>query len=101
MRQIQIIKDHMSDTLHEINEYYRDYVIYKDIEPTYAKVALDLANTHLAIYDKLHNSVVDMINKYKATGKEIPPSMMEKWNYMHQRLVEEYEEIKFKVKNPS
>jgi hypothetical protein len=41
MQVIQRLLDHANDTLREIEEYYRDYVIYKDSDSKAANFLLN------------------------------------------------------------
>lgn len=97
MKAIQIIVNHMDDTLDEANEYYKDYIIYKDEHPMLASTALDMAKTHLELYSKWHIVVTNMINEYKKTKGEPPETMKSLWNYKHEKLMEDYDKLKFKI----
>ena len=99
MRVIQVIINHMDDTLEEAHEYYRDYVMFKDSHPKMAQTALEMASVHLNLYLKWHDVVVSTINDYKAKSGELPATMKSLYDYEHQKLVEEYDEINYKVKN--
>ena len=99
MKVIKVIIDHMNDTLEEAHEYYRDFVIFKDEFPKMAQTSLEMANTHLNLYLKWHEVVVNMINDYKTKNSEIPATMKAIYDYEHKKLVEDYEELNYKVKN--
>lgn len=99
MRAIKIIIDHMDDTLEEAQEYYRDFMIFKDHYPKMATTALEMAQTHLNLYLKWHEVVVSMINDYKTKNADIPATMKTLYDYEHQKLVEEYDELSYKIKN--
>jgi hypothetical protein len=99
MKAIQVVISHLHDTLEEAHEYYRDFVIFKDSFPKVANTALEMAQTHLNLYNKWHEVVVYLINDYKSKGNEIPPVMKSMYDYEHQKLVEEYDELSYKIKN--
>lgn len=99
MKVIQIIMSHMEDTLEEAHEYYRDYVIFKESQPKMAQTALEMAQTHLNLYTKWHDVVTSIINEQKTKGKEIPDNMKKIYEYEHERLVEEYDELSYKIRN--
>lgn len=99
MKVIQVIIEHMDDTLNEAYDYYKDYVMFKDTNSKVANTSIEMAQTHLNLYNKWHEVVVSLINEYKAKGNEIPKAMQEIYNYKHAKLVEDYDELNYKVKN--
>ena len=98
MKAIQIVIDHMNDTLEEAHEYYRDYIIFKESVPKVASTSLEMAKTHLSLYMKWHEVVVSLINEYKEKGHMVPPTMQSLYDYEHKKLIEEYEELSYKIK---
>lgn len=99
MQVIKVIIEHMHDTLEEAHEYYRDYVIFKEQHPKAAQTSLEMAQVHLNLYLKWHDVIVSLINDYKAKENEIPETMQKLYNYEHEKLVEEYDELNYKIKN--
>ena len=99
MRAIKVIIDHMHDTLEEAHEYYRDFIIFKESHPKLAQTSLDMAQTHLNLYAKWHEVCTYIIGEYKTKGKEIPNEMQKLYDYEHEKLVEEYDELSYKVRN--
>ena len=99
MKAIQVVIEHMNDTLKEANEYYRDYVMFKESQPKVAQLCIEMAQTHLNLYNKWHEVVVYIINEHKEKGNEIPKTMQEIYDYKHKKLVEEYDALNFKVRN--
>lgn len=99
MKAIRTIIDHMNDTLDEAHDYYKDYVMYKDDFPKVANTSLEMAQTHLMLYNKWHEVVVSLISDYKMKNGEVPKVMQELYDYEHKKIVEEYDEIAYKIKN--
>ena len=99
MRVIQVVVDHMDDTLKEAYSYYKDYIIYKDMHPKVAMTSLEMAQNHLNLYSKWHEVVVALINEHKIKHGDIPKTMQELYDYEHKKLVEDFDEISYKVKN--
>ena len=97
MRVIKKIIEHLDNTLDEANEYYTDYVMYKDEYPKVSMTALEMAKVHLDLYSKWHQVIVSLINDYKVTSGEPPKEMMTIWNYEHEKLIEHYEDLKSKI----
>lgn len=86
--------DKMDDTLEEAEFYALHHKIHKESMPILADIYYKLAQDHLAHYLSLHNGVVAIINDYRRTKGEPPANMTAIWSYEHEKLVEEYEEIK-------
>ena len=99
MKVIKKTIEHMDNTLDEAYEYYTDYVMYKDDYPKFATTALEMAKTHLDLYNKWHQVVVSAISDYRAKSGEPPKEMSIIWNYEHERLVKQYEDLKSKINN--
>ena len=99
MKVMQVIIDHMNDTLKEANEYYRDYIVFKDSYPRVAQTSIEMAQTHMSLYNKWHDVIVYIINEYKTKNGELPPVMKELYDYEHKKLIEEYDELNFKIRN--
>lgn len=99
MKAIKTVVEHMNNTLDEACEYYDDYVKYLTDNPKISSVALEMAKTHLDLYNKWHNVVVNLINDYRAKNQDIPSEMLIIWDYEHKKLVKEYDELKFKIYN--
>ena len=64
--------------------------------PQLASYYIELANNGLMQAEKLHNYLVDIIDKYKTTSTA-PDSMKELWNHEHRNYVEMYEKVKIKI----
>ena len=96
---MKILKDLIEkadDTLEEI-EWYAEKAHHlradhKELADTYIKIA----EMHIGIYNMLHERMVALIAEKRKT--ETPPaSMLEIWNYEHEKLVKEFSEAKFMV----
>lgn len=99
MQAIKTIICHMNDTLEEAEVYYRDYIRYKDDVPKLANTAIDMAKAHLELYMKWHSTVALIISEYRSTNGEPPAEMKAIWNYEHERLTDQFNELKYKVQN--
>ena len=98
MKAIQVVIDHMHDTLAEADDYYRDYIMFKDTAPRVASTSLEMAKTHLSLYMKWHEIVVAIITEHKEKGHQVPPIMQSLYDYEHKKLVEEFDELSYKIK---
>ena len=94
---MKIMKDiicHMSDTMEEAEDYVAEARLIKDEHPQLFSTYLKLAEEHLKHYMSLHTAVVQIINEYRRQKGEPPKEMTIIWNYEHEKLIEEYEDIK-------
>lgn len=97
---MKILKDLIEkadDTLEEV-EWYAEKAHHlraehKELADTYIKIA----EMHIGIYNMLHERMVSLIAEYRKSGDNPPASMLEVWNYEHEKLVKEFFEAKFLV----
>ena len=97
---MKILKDLIEkadDTLEEV-EWYAEKAHHlraehKELADTYIKIA----EMHIGIYNMLHERMVSLIAEYRKSGDNPPASMLEIWNYEHEKLVKEFSEAKFLV----
>lgn len=97
---MKILKDLIEkadDTLEEIFFYaekaHHLRAEHKELADTYIKIA----EMHIGIYNMLHERMVALIAEYRKSGDNPPASMLEIWNYEHEKLVKEFSEAKFLV----
>lgn len=90
---MKILKDlikHADDTLEEVHEYVKEaYYIHQDhkaLADTYIKIA----ESHISIYNMLHERMVSLIEEEKKKGAQPPHEMLVIWEYEHGKLIDEY-----------
>jgi predicted metal-dependent HD superfamily phosphohydrolase len=94
---MKIMKDiicHMKDTMDEAEDYVSEARLLKEEHPNLFNTYIKLAEEHLQHYMSLHSAVVMIINDFKRLKGEPPAVMKAIWDYEHERLVEEYEDIR-------
>ena len=74
--------------------YIKSASKYKTEYPQIANMYYEMSLTEMTHVDKLHGSVVSLINEMKAKGVEIDPKMMAIYEYEHNKAMEEATEIK-------
>ena len=91
----------MKDIVKSIREELKDVKKYADLaanvkpsDPQLARTYAELGGAEVTHVDKLHKAAVDLINKYTASGKEIPPAMKSIWEFEHQMMIEELADAK-------
>lgn len=97
MREIKVIVDQIYDEVEGAENYYKCAKEYKEKNITIANTYIELAQVELTHVDKLHTIVVMLINKAKELKKPIPTGMQEVWDWEHNKIVSEVEELKFKI----
>lgn len=65
--------------------------------PNLSSVYIELVNNMLNQAEKLHNAIVEYIDKEKTKIKDIPESMNELWKFEHNIYLELYEKVKSKL----
>jgi uncharacterized protein Yka (UPF0111/DUF47 family) len=94
---MKIMKDiisHMSDTMNEAEDYLSEARLIKEEYPTLFNTYIKLAEEHCQHYLSLHTAVVAIINDYRRNKGEVPPTMKAIYDYEHERLMEEFEDLK-------
>ena len=71
-------------------EAVRDKSMYPRLSQHYHSMAQD----NLKRVDDLHTAVAEMIEEVKKSGKQIPQGMLDVWEFEHEMLIEQAEEIK-------
>ena len=69
------------------NKYAEEY-------PDLSRVFYELANEELKHSEKLHASVVALINEYRMNNGEPPANMLAIYEYVHDRQIEQKKGIK-------
>ena len=76
--------------------YYRALKI-KDGHPQVAIMYNEIASQELIHCEKFHKLAEDLITKSKQNGTEISESVEAIWEYEHLKIIDCYEEIKYKI----
>lgn len=97
MKVIKCLVKSMYCELDTADKYYRNAIEYKDDQPTIAQTYIDIASQELQHCEKFHTAVVALISKQKSTGIEIPEAMKAIWEYEHTKIIEYYDELKYKI----
>ena len=88
-----------NDTMDEI-EFYSEQAHHLKVEhKSLADAYIKVAEMHITIYGILHDQMVALIDKYKKEGNEPPKEMTVIWAYEHEKLVKEFEHMKYLVED--
>jgi hypothetical protein len=94
MKIMKNIINHMESTMEEAEEYVSEAALFKDEYPSISRTYLRLAEEHLGHYENLHTSIVSAINEYKKIKGAPPETMKAVYDYVHERLTEEFEDLR-------
>ena len=91
---IKRISEMIEDELEGAEEYAKCAVKWKEENPLLAKVFYDISLDELKHVSLLHTEVVRMIEEHRRTHGEPPAAMTAVWDYMHERHIEEANEVR-------
>ena len=96
MKIIMCLMDKIEDELHDADAYIDDAMKWKAEDEDVANLFAELSAEEIGHADKLHAEVVDQIRVYKEEHGEPPKGMMELYDHLHQKHMEEAMRIKVK-----
>lgn len=97
---MKLLKDLISksyDTLDEIEWYAEKALHIKSEHKALADAYIKIAETHINIYNMLHDKMVTLIEEQKVKGANVPHEMQVIWDYEHEKLIKEFAEAKYLI----
>lgn len=97
---MKILKDIIqksNDTLDEIEFYAEKAHVLRADHRSLADTYIEIAETHVEIYGKLHKKMVMLIEEEKSKNPDIPKVMYEMWEEKHKMLIKNFAEAKFLI----
>jgi hypothetical protein len=97
---MKILKDlieHGKSTLDEVENYVQEAYVLMPKHKSMADAYVKIAETHISIFNTLHEKMIMLINEEKAKGETIPSVMEELWKYEHNVLMKEFAEAKYLI----
>ena len=94
MKIIKLLSEHIESELEDAEHYAKLALHYKEEHPNIAKTFFDLSVEEMDHVERLHNDVVDMIEKYRKEHGEPPAAMKAVYDYLHEKNVEWAKEIR-------
>ena len=91
---IKRISEMIEDELESAEEYAKAAIKWKEENPALAKVFYDMSSDELKHVSLLHTEVVRIIEEHRRTHGEPPAAMAAVWDFMHERHIEEANEIR-------
>ena len=93
MKKIEQIADYIDEEINDAMKYAR-CAIQNDDDAELAKTYRTLSNEELGHAMRLHDEVVRLIKKYRDEHGEPPQKMMERYEYIHERQMRRYADVK-------
>ena len=90
------LMDKIEDELHDADAYIDDAMKWKAEDEDVANLFAELSAEEIGHMEKLHAEVVDQIRVIKEERGEPPKGMMELYDHLHQKHMEEAMRIKVK-----
>ena len=84
----------MKDEIEGVKQYSIEALKYKTSSPEFAQVYPEAAKAEMEHFNRLHEQTVKLADEAEKSGKVIPRGMKEKYEYMHEQLIEEQIEAK-------
>lgn len=97
MREIKEVVRQIKKELKAAEWYAEEAVKDREMYPKLARHYHDMATDNLKRVDDLHAAVAEMIDEVQKSGKVIPQGMMDVWNFEHEMLVEQAEDVRYMV----
>lgn len=91
---IKKLSEMINEEVEGAEHYAKCAVKYKDENPTLAKTFYDISVDEMRHVNLLHDEVVKLIEEYRKANGEPPAAMMAVWEYMHEKQIEETNEVK-------
>ena len=94
MEIIKKISKQIEEELEGAEMYAKCALKYREENPTLAKTFFDISMDEMKHVDLLHGEVVKLIERHRATKGEPPAAMMAVYEYLHEKQIEEANEVK-------
>ena len=85
---------YMKDEIEGVKQYSIEALKYKTSRPELAQVYHEAARAEMEHFNKLHEQTVKLADEAEKSGKVIPRGMKEKYECMHEQLIEKQIEAK-------
>lgn len=93
MKIIEKLSDMMEEEMEDAEKYIECAMNHKD-DMMLSKMFYDLSVDELKHANMLHENATRIINEYRQRGNEVQDDMQAVYNYLHEKHIERYNNIK-------
>jgi ferritin len=94
MKVIKRLSDKIEEEIKDAKSYAEMALEYKTDYPELAKTLFIISSQEMEHMNLLHNSITEIIKKYRETKGDPPADMMAVYEYLHKRQIENALEVK-------
>ena len=94
MKIIEKLSDMMEEEMCDAEKYIECAMKWKEDDMMLAKMFSDLSADELKHAMLLHENATRLINDYKQRGNTVPPEMQAVYDYLHDKHLEKFNNIK-------
>ena len=88
MKIIEKLSEFVEEEIADAEKYVKLALEYKGTNDELAKVFYVLSTEEMEHMNKLHNSVMNLINEYRAKNGDAPPEMKMVYDILHKRHID-------------
>lgn len=96
MRIIKCVTEKIREEIHDADSYIDLAIKWKEEEPRTADLFAELAEEEMGHMEKLHEAVTELIREYREENGDPPKIMMELYDDLHKKQIEETMRVKIK-----